>query len=102
MKRHYYDIIKEKLDKGEIKEIIDGEFSVHWNQGGCNGMGNEQYDNLNAAVSRCKELTQDMLGERYAEREDFPTISKDFRYIDLDGKKHFESDTIIYGYYSYV
>ena len=65
--------IKESRETESIK--VYDQFNVSWNQGPNEGMTTETFTDYLEAEKRSKEICMELLNERYAEREDFPTVS---------------------------
>jgi len=90
-----------QLSQGKIQAVTEGKFGVSWCGGGCEGMQLEEFDDVEAAIERCKALCEYMSTQDYAEREDYPNVIKSFTVKKLNGNTLHTSDVLISGWYSF-
>ncbi len=88
----------EKLEKGEVAEVKSFGLSVEWNEPRNGGQSEDFGDDLSAAISFIKAKTDEIFGERYADKEHFPSLN--FRYMVKmnSGQSMYTFDTIIESY----
>jgi len=98
--RYRYKLALEQLAAKEIKSVTENDgFVVSWNQGGCEGMAYETFPTIEAAIEDAKSTIEFTFnGQNYADREDYPSIWKEFTVENLDGSKRNDSDDLYHCY----
>lgn len=86
------------VGNGEVVAVTPLGLSVDWNEPHEGGQVERFEDDLNAALSFIKEQTRFIWNERYAEKDDFPSLNFNYLIEYKDGKKLSTFDTIISSY----
>ena len=103
LERDEFNFNSKLLKEGKIKELNEKPgFFVNYEMPG-DGCQSDHYPTLELAKTAANGFKQRIEGNAYAEREHYPTISKDFIVIPLDSetryKQSHKSDVILDYYY---
>jgi hypothetical protein len=87
-----------RIGNGEIVAVTSSGLSVDWNEPHDGGQVKWFGDDIEAALSFIKEQTRFIWNERYADKEDFPSLNFNYLVEYSDGKRLSTFDTIISSY----